>query len=65
MLLIERPHLATGGADGRPVTDHRRIDETDLFAGFFEQVTGEPLAAAQRRAFEGVLGRVRQAEREA
>jgi exonuclease SbcD len=45
--------------------DHRKMTETELFAAFYREVTGESLSAGQRKAFAAVADRMRQAEREA
>jgi exonuclease SbcD len=63
VLHIERPALARAGAD--PLRAHRsRGGDPELFAAFFEQVTGaalsEPQATAFREVYDGVLGTSRE-----
>lgn len=41
------------------------MTETELFAVFFRKVTGEVLSAEQRKAFNQVVDRLRQEDREA
>ncbi|MDI6906864.1 MAG: exonuclease SbcCD subunit D [Thermoanaerobacterales bacterium] len=65
VLHIERPHLTLGGELRGPSGDHRRQSESDLFAAFFEQVTGNPLSGAEREAFKTVTEAVNRHEREA
>jgi len=48
-----------------PAIDHRKMTETELFAAFYREVTGETLTAGQRKAFAEVADRLKQAEREA
>lgn len=65
VLHIERPHLLSGGELRGPAGDHRRQNELDLFASFFEQVTGESLTAEQSRTFTAALEALYRQEREA
>jgi exonuclease SbcD len=64
VLHLERPGLTTGGELRGPGGDHRRLNEADLFASFFEQVTGTPLSAEQNKAFRETLETFNQQERE-
>lgn len=65
VLHIERPHLTAGGELRGPAADHRRQSESDLFAAFFEQVTGDSLSEAERETFIAVAEAVNRREREA
>jgi exonuclease SbcD len=64
-LHIERsfgmPEAAGPGAH----VDHRGMSDTDLFATFFHEVTGEALSAVERRAFESQVESLRSEDREA
>lgn len=64
VLHIERPHLAVGGELGGPGGDHRRLSEVDLFASFFEQVTGDALASDQKEVFAETAEAVQRRDRE-
>jgi exonuclease SbcD len=64
-LHIERPGLTAGGEMHGPRLDHRQMDEAELFAQFFSQVTGEPLTEEQRSSFASVVDAMRRSEREA
>ncbi len=55
VLHLERPSLTAGGELRGPGGDHRRQNEAELFATFFEQVTGTPLSAEQHKAFNETL----------
>jgi exonuclease SbcD len=64
VLHIERPILqAASGAVGARV-DHRKVSDLDLFAAFFQDVTGKALDDGQRGGLVGVLQRVENAARE-
>lgn len=65
VLHIERPHLTVGGELRGPSADHRRQSESDLFAAFFRQVTGNPLSEAERETFIAVAEAVNRHAREA
>ena len=45
-------------------TDHRKMDDIELFASFFFQATGEHLTEEQESAYASVVNAVRQRERE-
>lgn len=63
VLHIERPALEGGGPDA--LRAHRgACGDPELFAAFFEQVTGEGLSDAQAAAFAEVLDAVAHADRE-
>jgi exonuclease SbcD len=64
VLEIKRPPVSAPER-GAGHIDHRKMSDLDLFAGFYREVTGEALSSEQRKAFLGVLERVRQEEREA
>lgn len=59
-LNIVRPQSATPADAGRPSTaDHRRLSETELFAQFYEAMTGERIAEMEAEAFAAVVADVR------
>jgi exonuclease SbcD len=64
VLHIERPGLMAGGNMHGTHTDHRKMDDTELFASFFFQATGEHLTEAQESAYASVVNAMRQQERE-
>jgi len=65
VLWIPSRTTETAGEGTGPRIDHRKMTETELFAGFYREVTGEPLSAEQRKAFSTVADRLRQEDREA
>ncbi|MDY6908398.1 MAG: exonuclease SbcCD subunit D [Thermodesulfobacteriota bacterium] len=65
LLHIERPHLNPQGDPAGPGKDHRTLNDSDLFATFFSQMTGEPLSEAEAVAFQEVVEQIRMEEREA
>jgi len=65
LLHIERPGLAGAGELRGPGGDHRRVSEADLFASFFEQVTGEHLQHDLQQTFAETLASLYRQEREA
>jgi len=65
LLHIERPHLNPQGDPAGPGKDHRTLNDSDLFATFFSQVTGEPLSEAETVAFQEVVEQIEMEEREA
>jgi exonuclease SbcD len=64
VLHIERPSLMAGGELHGSRTDHRQMNDTELFAAFFLQTTGEPLTEEQRSAYAAVVNAMQQRERE-
>jgi exonuclease SbcD len=64
VLHLERPGLTAGGELRGPGGDHRRLDEAELFASFFEQVTGTLLSAEQHKTFNETLETFYRQERE-
>jgi exonuclease SbcD len=64
VLHIDRPILMemSGGAGLR--VDHRKVGDLDLFASFFQDVTGAALDDSQRKALETVLEGLDRADRE-
>jgi exonuclease SbcD len=65
VLHIERPFLMTGGQVRGPHTDHRQLNESDLFSQFFSQITGENLTEEQSAALASILDGLRRRQREA
>lgn len=65
VLHVERPALETTGEWRGAHADRRRMDVTELFDAFFEQVTGHALNNEQRSAFAHIIGRMEQNAREA
>ncbi len=64
VLHIERPCLSPDISTRRPA-DHRKLNDIDLFAAFFSQVTGVDLTEAERAGYEAVIEELRRREREA
>jgi exonuclease SbcD len=64
VLHIERPGLMAGGEMHGTRADHRKMNDTELFASFFLQATGERLTEAQGSAYASVVNAMRQRERE-
>ncbi len=65
VLHLERPACESSGELHGAEGGHARMDVTDLFASFFEQVTGSELSDDQRSAFAQTITRMEQQEREA
>ncbi|MBI3948903.1 MAG: exonuclease SbcCD subunit D [Acidobacteria bacterium] len=65
VLHIERPFLMTGGQVRGLRTDHRTMDDAQLFSQFFSQVTGEDLTKEQAAAFASIVNAMRRRQREA
>jgi len=64
VLHIDRPNIHTAG-DGRLYEgDHRNLDDADLFAQFFEAVTGAVLTDEQSRAFASIVSELEREGRE-
>jgi DNA repair protein SbcD/Mre11 len=64
VLHLDRPSLMTGGDMHGSRADHRTMNDTELFASFFPQVTGEHLTEKQRWAYASVVNDMHQRERE-
>lgn len=64
ILDLARPELTPGNQLQRPEGDHRRMTETDLFASFFQQVTGEEISEEQAAEFASAVDELYRAERE-
>jgi exonuclease SbcD len=64
VLEIQRTQLAVAGELRGPVADHRRLTDQDLFASFFEQVTGVKLTSEQEAGFATALDEVSRDRRE-
>jgi exonuclease SbcD len=52
---IERPLLNSDGRLANDNLDHRKVNEADLFANFYQQVTEENLTDEQWQAFRGAV----------
>lgn len=66
LLLLEQARLQDRADPSSPAAAPReRIDERLMFARFFEQMTGEDLTDAERRAFDEVMQALEAKEREA
>jgi exonuclease SbcD len=63
-LHLERAALAVGGELPGARVDHRKMDDVELFAQFFAQVTGGDLTEEQTSAFSSIVGLMRRQERE-
>jgi exonuclease SbcD len=63
-LSLRRAELEVGSSQG-PARDHRTMTERELFAGFFEHVTGEPLSPEQDQKLVATLEDLGRREREA
>ncbi|MGI6092506.1 MAG: exonuclease SbcCD subunit D [Negativicutes bacterium] len=64
ILHIDYPRLTTGGDLRGPQGDHRRLGETQLFAAFFEQMTGEALNNEQAAGIAQIIDEVYRQNRE-
>jgi len=65
VLHIERPMLLGRTGEGASRLDHRKMGDLELFAAFFEQVTGQQLNDDQEAAFVQVAEEFRRSQREA
>ncbi len=63
-LHVERPYLDLGRDTGARPADHRALNDKELFAAFFSQVTGDDLTEAQESAYEDVVDKLRRNDRE-
>ncbi len=61
---VERSEVVAVREQGR-AADHRQVGEEEVFASFFEEVTGAPLSTAESEAFAQVAEVLRRKEREA
>lgn len=61
-LHIERPELTGHMAAVFTAAERGRLSETDLFASFFRDVTGETLTEAQSHAFAATVEKIRKAD---
>lgn len=64
-LHIERPALIANGEMQGPRLHHRQINEVELFAQFFSQVSGDHLTEEQRSSFASIVNAMHRREREA
>jgi len=64
LLHLERPGLERGGTLQQGGRERLRRSERELFASFFEQMTGEPLLPSQQAALDTVLADLDKAARE-
>lgn len=64
VLHLERSYIELDGRPAAASTDHRRQSPGDLFAAFFAQVTGEPLAEAEAATLGRLLDEFARRERE-
>jgi DNA repair protein SbcD/Mre11 len=65
VLHVERPNLMTPGSRTEKARDHRKLNDADLFADFFAEVTGDAPTAGETSAYESVVDELRRREREA
>jgi DNA repair protein SbcD/Mre11 len=65
VLHVERACLTPAGNPDGNRTDHRKLNDMDLFAAFFSQVTGTDLGEAEAAAYESIVDDLRRREREA
>jgi exonuclease SbcD len=65
LLHLERPGLERGGTLRQGGRERLRRSERELFASFFEQMTGEALLPSQQAALDSVLADLDEAAREA
>jgi exonuclease SbcD len=64
VLHIDRPALTEPGQMPNGRADHRRMNDAQLFAGFFSEVTGSELSAEEASVYTAVVDAMRQRERE-
>lgn len=64
LLQIERPTLMMDGALSGKKIDHRKMSETDLFALFYQQVTGDAITEEESKLFADNLEELMLAQRE-
>ena len=64
VLHVERPCFDAPAAGLHERPDHRRLNDADLFAAFFSQVTGDELPAEMATTYESIIEDLRRRERE-
>lgn len=64
LMQVERPTLMMDGAFSEKKIDHRKMSENDLFALFYEQVTGESITKEESKVFADNLEELMLVERE-
>ncbi|MFH1115186.1 MAG: exonuclease SbcCD subunit D [Pseudomonadota bacterium] len=64
-LHVERIGFGPGTHHAHEAMDHRTLDDADLFAAFFSQVTGDELTDAEAQVYAEVADDMRRREREA
>jgi exonuclease SbcD len=64
VLHLERPILTGAGQIHTSQRDHRRMNDAELFAAFFHEVTGAELTGEQTSEYAAVVDSMRQRERE-
>ncbi len=65
VLHVARPGLVAEGDRPQTSRDHRKLNDADLFADFFAEVSGEPPTKEEAAAYESVVDELRMREREA
>jgi DNA repair protein SbcD/Mre11 len=65
VLHVERPCLNPSGNRPQTSRDRRKLNDADLFADFFSEVTGDPPTTGEASAYESVVDELRRREREA
>lgn len=63
VLQVERPIFQPNGRVSPPL-DPRKLNDSELFASFFLQITGSPLSEEEVSAYESVVDELRLQERE-
>jgi exonuclease SbcD len=64
VLHLERPFLNIAGELKKHDSDLRKLNDNDLFASFFSQVTSGALTEDQQKAYQVVVDKLRREERE-
>jgi exonuclease SbcD len=64
VLHVERPHLLRRSDLGQPRPDHRKLNDAELFAAFFSEVTAAAASEAELSAYESIVDELRRIERE-
>jgi len=65
VLHVERPGLEMREGEARNRVDRRKLNDADLFADFFGEVTGTDLSAEELAVYESIVDQLRQRDREA